>query len=116
MTRSIDCDNLKLANISTSPISGYPAGCTLGPPGGRMSCEQKRCIISRSEFGVCVFKVFIYGFLGALGLCCCVQAFSSCGERGYSSCSVQASHCDAFSCYRALAPGRAGSSSCGAQA
>ena len=26
----------------------------------------------------------------ALGLCCCVQAFSSCGER--------ASHCGGFSC------------------
>ena len=25
---------------------------------------------------------FIYLFLAALGLCCCAQAFSSCGERG----------------------------------
>ena len=25
---------------------------------------------------------FIYLFLAALGLCCCVWAFSSCGERG----------------------------------
>ena len=25
---------------------------------------------------------FIYLFLAALGLCCCVQAFSSCSERG----------------------------------
>ena len=25
---------------------------------------------------------FIYLFLAALGLCCCVQAFSSCNERG----------------------------------
>ena len=31
------------------------------------------------------FKInllFIYLFLAALGLHCCVQAFSSCGERG----------------------------------
>ena len=29
------------------------------------------------------FKIyFIYLFLAALGLCCCVRAFSSCGERG----------------------------------
>ena len=26
--------------------------------------------------------LFIYLFLAALGLCCCVQAFSSCSERG----------------------------------
>ena len=25
---------------------------------------------------------FIYLFLAALGLCCCVRLFSSCGERG----------------------------------
>ena len=43
---------------------------------------------------VCLFK-----FLAALGLRCCVQAFSSCGEWGLlSSCSKQASHCGAFSC------------------
>ena len=28
------------------------------------------------------FIYFIYLFLAALGLCCCVRAFSSCGERG----------------------------------
>ena len=28
------------------------------------------------------FTLFIYLFLAALGLCCCVRAFSSCGERG----------------------------------
>ena len=32
----------------------------------------------------------MYLFMFALGLCCCVQAFSSCGER--------ASHCGGFSC------------------
>ena len=26
--------------------------------------------------------LFIYIFLATLGLCCCAQAFSSCGERG----------------------------------
>ena len=33
----------------------------------------------------CFFNKFIYLFylfLAALGLCCCVRAFSSCGERG----------------------------------
>ena len=29
-----------------------------------------------------MYYFFIYLFLAALGLCCCMQAFSSCGERG----------------------------------
>ena len=29
-----------------------------------------------------IIVYFIYLFLAALGLCCCVQAFSSCSERG----------------------------------
>ena len=31
---------------------------------------------------VCVRILFIYYLLAALGLRCCVQAFSSCGEQG----------------------------------
>ena len=27
-------------------------------------------------------NIFIYLFLAVLGLCCCVRAFSSCGEGG----------------------------------
>ena len=38
-------------------------------------------------------------FLAVLGLCCCAQAFSSCGEQGLlCSCCAQASHCGGFSC------------------
>ena len=34
------------------------------------------------------------------GLCCCVRAFSSCGERGLlSSYNAQTSHCGGFSCW-----------------
>ena len=29
-----------------------------------------------------LINFFIYLFLAALGLCCCMRAFSSCGERG----------------------------------
>ena len=29
-----------------------------------------------------LFIYLFYLFLAALGLCCCAQAFSSCGERG----------------------------------
>ena len=29
-----------------------------------------------------LINLFIYLFLAVLGLCCCAQAFSSCGERG----------------------------------
>ena len=52
---------------------------------------------------MCLFKL-IYLFLVALGLHCCVQAFSSCGEqRLLSSCDAQASHCSGKSCCRAWA-------------
>ena len=41
----------------------------------------------------------------ALGLHCCVRAFSRCGERGLlSRCSVQRSLCCGFSCFRAQGP------------
>ena len=38
-----------------------------------------------------------------LGLCCCVQAFCSYSEWGYSSCSTWVSHCGSFSCCRTWA-------------
>ena len=42
--------------------------------------------------------LFSYLFLAVLGLCCCAQAFSSCGEQGLlCSCCTQASHCGGFS-------------------
>ena len=31
---------------------------------------------------VSFFNLFIYSFLATLGLCCCAQAFPSCGEWG----------------------------------
>ena len=41
-----------------------------------------------------------------MGLCCCTQPFSSCGELGLlSSCSVRSSHCRGFSCSGAWALG-----------
>ena len=62
-----------------------------------------------------IHLVFIL-FLGALGLHCCMQAFSSCGEQELlSSCSVWVSHCSGSSC-GALALKPMGFSSCGAQA
>ena len=36
-----------------------------------------------------LIKLFIYLFLSALGLRCCVQSFSSCGERGLLSVVVR---------------------------
>ena len=68
------------------------------------------------------FCSFIYLFLALLGLCCRVQAFSSCSSRGYSSWRWQlltvgtslAVECTSFrSCLRALG---CGLSYCGAQA
>ena len=41
---------------------------------------------SRSNsFFFFLINLLLFLFLAALGLCCCVRAFSSCGERGYSS-------------------------------
>ena len=69
------------------------------------------------------FNLF-YLFLAALGLCCCAQAFSSCGERGATlGCGAWASHYGGFSCCRARALGAQASvvvarglSSCGSRA
>ena len=54
----------------------------------------------------------MYGYLVALGLHYCMQAFSSCGgQRLHSNCGVFASHYHGFSCCRAQALGLAGFSS-----
>ena len=62
------------------------------------------------------FIYFIYLFLAALGLHCCVRAFYSCGEWGYSSL-----RCVGFSLrwlllLRSTGSRHAGFSSCGVQA
>ena len=51
------------------------------------------------------FNKFIYLFLAELGLCCCAQAFSSCGEPGLLFCGVWACHCGGFSRFGARALG-----------
>ena len=57
-----------------------------------------------------LFKYFIYSFLAMLGLCCFMQAFSSCRDQWelLSSCDMGASHChfsSGFSCCRPWALG-----------
>ena len=72
----------------------------------------------------CFYYLFIYLFLAALGLHCCAQAFSSCGERGATlHCGARASHFGGFSCCGARVLGARASvvvarrlSSCGSQA
>ena len=41
-----------------------------------------RISVTRGHSFFFFFNLFILLFLAALGLCCCTQAFSSCGERG----------------------------------
>ena len=41
--------------------------------------------------------------LASLGLCCCVWAFSSCGEQGLLCYGALTSHCGGFFCCRAWA-------------
>ena len=76
-----------------------------------------------SSFFVCLFfNLFIYLFLAALGLCCCVRTFSSCGERGLLFVVVcgllieVASHCGAWSLgTRASVVAERGLNSCGSR-
>ena len=45
---------------------------------------------------VFLFVFIINLFLAALGLCCCMWAFSSCSERGLPFVAVHDSHCSGF--------------------
>ena len=61
----------------------------LGPlPGGFKGLPWLQNVLFPSRevqvglFFIYKFIYFIYLFLAAVGLCCCVWAFSSCGERG----------------------------------
>ena len=57
-----------------------------------------------SSSATLVYFFFFYLVLAVLGLCCCMD-FSLVAESGSNaSCSVQASHCDGFSCCEAWAP------------
>ena len=68
----------------------------------------------------CLFLFFIYSFIflsAALGLRCCVWAFSSCQELGLLlSCGARASQCSVLSCCGAQALGHVGFSTYGSWA
>ena len=54
-------------------------------------------------FSVCFCcLIFISLFLAALGLHCCMRAFSSCNERGLVSSCAWAFHCSGFSCLQSM--------------
>ena len=78
--------------------------------------------ISRQSFWFYPMFCFLFSFLfdsfwGALGLGCCVPAFSSCWKQGLlSSCDAWDSHCAGFSWCGAQPLGCAGFNSCGTQA
>ena len=79
-----------------------------GGVNGRITCgwEPLPCWI------ILLLLSFVYVFLAARGLICCVRAFSSCSERGLlSSCGAGVSPCSGFSCCGAHAPGCLGFSS-----
>ena len=72
----------------------FEAGERLLGPFGKLNVGQggwpSICLFFLKKFNL---------FMAVLGLPCCAQAFSSCGESGLlSSCGEQASHCGAFSC------------------
>ena len=47
--------------------------------------NRKNIYVLLSFLKYSLTRSFIYLFLAALGVCCCVQAFSSCGEQGQRS-------------------------------
>ena len=62
---------------------------TRSEPAFGVSCVVLRAAVPTRvspAFGACssvwLVYLFVYLFLAALGLRCCAQAFSSCGERG----------------------------------
>ena len=66
---------------------------------------------------MCSFFYFLKHFFVFGCLCCCVWAFSSCGERGLlSSCSARASHCCDSSRCKAWTPRCSNFSSCSSRA
>ena len=78
-------------------------GGTVTEPNLRLPNVEQSQLNGCSEGVKCCFFLIHY-FLAVLGLHCCMQAFSGCGEQGLrSSFRMRASHCDGFSCCRAQA-------------
>ena len=101
---------------SKSQCSIFKSVCltlTLLPSSYKKPCDypESTYIIEEnypsSRFFFCLFVLkLINSFLAALGLCCCMWAFSSCGERRLTlRCGARASHCGGFFCCGARALG-----------
>ena len=73
-------------------------------------------VLGRLQYVTFFFFIFIYLFLAALHLRCCKQAFSSCGERGYSLLRCVGFSLQWLLLLRRMGSRHAGFSSCGAQA
>ena len=78
----------------------------------RLQHQQTLCLLA-IMFSACFWcLIFISLFLAALGLHCCMQAFSSCNERGLLSSHVRAFHCSGFSCLQSMDSIECGLNSC----
>ena len=71
------------------------------------------CPKDLNSFFFFLIDLFIYLFLAALGLCCCVRAFSSCGERGLLFVAVRGLLTRWLLLLRSTGSRHAGFSSCG---
>ena len=71
--------------------------------------------IARFQSHVTIFYFFFDLFLAVLGLCCCRSFSLVAASRGLLSHGMWASHCGGLSCFRTLAPGCLGFSSCDSQ-
>ena len=90
----------------TEECGNLSAGCISWEEGESSSFVTSWLHFILFHLFIFLINLFIYLYLAVLGLRCCVQAFSSCGEWGATlRCSARASYCHGFCCCRAPALG-----------
>ena len=126
---SIPCPNMDFSELSASSsisvldaasksssclwpsVSQFPSPDTTATCVVILKCSTRTCkqnIYShRQKCFILFFLKFYLLILAVLGLRCCVQPFSSCGDRELATlcCGVRASPCGGFSCCGARAIG-----------
>ena len=95
----------------TNPVLSYDPEFMDGETeaqGSQLTCQQGARPRFKTQVASCQGPHSLFFFnllLTALGLCCCMLAFSSCGKWATLPCSMWAPHCAGFSCCGAQALG-----------
>ena len=101
-----DCSGIGLVGVflgSLKEVAGDTFGWDLSILGSHSVIGYQDHFYLEDRVFFFLINLFIYLFLAVLGLCCCAQAFSSCGTTLH--CGARASHCGDFSCCGAQALG-----------